>query len=230
MIPCQALVSAVGSASKPVHWQIVLLSRFAPAQDLFFLAKHLFLAARPTRTSQSCPAAYCRADHRQTSGTRSRFSNKKIVTRSDRRAVAERDDLVWAAETGVNRPLVAHTNLGERGPLGGRAEANESQRVAGAGAVAREVDDGVAIGLPAVEHERVVARTTDEDVGTASAIKRIVAGVAEDRIDAAVARGLHGQSLLQDRVVHIRGQRVGDRGVDRVVARTDGLDHQVADI
>jgi hypothetical protein len=34
MIPCQALVSAVGSASKPVHWQIVLLSRFAPRAGL----------------------------------------------------------------------------------------------------------------------------------------------------------------------------------------------------
>ena len=118
----------------------------------------------------------------------------------------------------MNRPLVAHTNLGERGPLGGRAEADETQRVAGAGAVAREVDDGVAIGLPDVEHERVVARTTDEDVGTASAIKRIVAGVAEDRIDAAVARGLQVGTALQDQVVDVRRQPVIDRGVDRVVA------------
>ena len=44
-------------------------------------------------------------------------------------------------------------------PSAGRAEADETQRVAGAGAVAREVDDGVAVGLPDIEHERVVAGT-----------------------------------------------------------------------
>ena len=63
----------------------------------------------------------------------------------------------WAAETGVDRPLVGRTDLGERGPVTGRAEADETQRVAGAGAIAREVDDGVAVRLPGIEHERVVA-------------------------------------------------------------------------
>ena len=66
----------------------------------------------------------------------------------DRGAVHERDDLVVGIEAGVDRPLVGRTDLGERGPVTGRAEADETQRVAGTGAVAREVEDGVAVGLP----------------------------------------------------------------------------------
>ena len=52
----------------------------------------------------------------------------------DRGAVGEGDDLVVGIEAGVDRPLVGRTDLGERGPVTGRAEADKTQRVAVAGA------------------------------------------------------------------------------------------------
>ena len=78
-------------------------------------------------------------------------------------------------------------------PCTGRAEADETQRVAGAGTVAHEVEDRVAVGLPGIEHERVVAGVTHEQVGTRSAIERVVAGVAVEGIAQARCRCRSGR-------------------------------------
>ena len=75
----------------------------------------------------------------------------------DRRSVAEGDDLIVAVEARVDLPLIARADLGECGALRGGAEADELQRVARGRAIADEVHDGVAVGLPGMEHEGVVA-------------------------------------------------------------------------
>jgi hypothetical protein len=78
----------------------------------------------------------------------------------DHRRVAEGDDLVVAVEAGVDLPLIGRADLGERGALRGGAEADELQRVASSRAIAIEVHDPVAIRLPRMEHEGVIAGTT----------------------------------------------------------------------
>ena len=67
------------------------------------------------------------------------------------------------------------------------AIAAELDRVASSVAIALEVSDGVAIGLTALEHERVVARAAVEVVGSAAALERVVARAAIERICAVTA-------------------------------------------
>src|SRR5262245_17690058 len=85
------------------------------------------------------------------------FSHEQEVAGVDHRSVAEGDDLVVAVEAGVDLPLIARADLRERGALRGRAEADELQRIARCRTIADEVHDGVAVGLPGMEHEGVVA-------------------------------------------------------------------------
>ena len=67
-------------------------------------------------------------------------------------------------------------------------------------------------------------------VGAGAAVEEVVAGVAEDRVRQSVAEALQVGAALQDQVLHVRRQRVVDRGENRVVALGRVLDHHVADI
>src|SRR6476619_590453 len=106
------------------------------------------------------------------------ISGEQVIARIDRRAGHERDHIVRTAKPGMDRPLVGRADLGECGALRGRAEADELQRVPRRPAVAGEVRDHVAVGLPGVEREGVAAGIALEKVGRRTAVERVGAGVA----------------------------------------------------
>ena len=66
------------------------------------------------------------------------------------------------------------------GEAGTGAVADEMERIARRRPVAGEVHDSVAVGLPEVEYEGVIAGVAGETVVAGAAIERVVAGIAED--------------------------------------------------
>ena len=126
----------------------------------------------------------------------------------------ERDDVVRGAAVEVDLP-VRRVDVGEART---RAVADEAQRIARRRAVAGEVHDGVAVGLPDVEHEGVVAGVAGEDVGSALTVERVVAGIAEDAVGERVADAVEIGAALQHQRLDVAGKREVDRGEDGVVA------------
>ena len=84
------------------------------------------------------------------------------------------------------------------------AVADEAQRIARPRAVAGEVHDGVAVGLPDVEHEGVVAGVAGEDVGAALTVEHVVAGIAEDAVGERVADAVEIGAALQHQRLDVR--------------------------
>src|SRR5262249_21185940 len=78
-----------------------------------------------------------------------------------RRAALQRDHLGGPGGGGQVVPGVAGADPGEGGAWGGGAEAQDRQAVGHRRAVAVEVEDNVALGLPGMEDEGVVARAAD---------------------------------------------------------------------
>ena len=136
---------------------------------------------------------------------------------------SERDDLVRGAAVVVDLPMRG-VDLGEGRA---RAVADELQRIPRRRAVAGEVDDGVAVGLPDIEYEGVVAGIAGEHVGAALAVERVVAGIAEDRVGERIAGAGQVGGALQHQRFHVRRQDEVDGGEDGVGAFARVLDHLV---
>src|SRR4051812_5409665 len=82
----------------------------------------------------------------------------------DRRGVAKRDDLVRSAAVVVDLPMCGVVLCERRSG----AITDKPQRVPSGRALTVKVENGIAVGLSNIEHKRVIARMTDEHVGSCS--------------------------------------------------------------
>ena len=157
-------------------------------------------------------------------------SSEQEVGRMDRGAVHERDGLVVGVQAGVDRPLVGRTDLGECGPLRGRAEADETQRCRRAGTVAREVEDGVAVGLPGRNTNVSLPALPTSTSAPAPPLSVLLPALPWRVLLRRVAGAGQVADPLQHQRFHIRRQRVVDRGKYRIGALVEVLENDVADI
>ncbi len=93
-----------------------------------------------------------------------------------------------------------------------------------------EVHDGVAVGLPGVEHEGVVAAIAREPVGAGAPVEGVLAGIAEELVGSVVAGAGEVGRALQHQGVHIGGQRLVHGGEYRIGAFAGVLEHEVAGV
>src|SRR5262249_31073075 len=126
--------------------------------------------------------------------------------------------LVVGVEPGMNLPLVGGAELREGGAAGGRAEADELERVTRGCTVAGEVHNGVAVRLPGMEDEQVVAGAADQRVDACAAIDAVVATVTLDVVVLRVAETVDVVRALQVEILDIVSELIADAGIDRVAA------------
>ncbi len=78
-----------------------------------------------------------------------------------------------------------------------------------------------------VDEVGIVAEAADHRIGAGAAIEQVVAAVPEQRVRRSIAEALQVGSALQHQGLHIRRQRVVDRGEDCVSALAGALDHGI---